>query len=218
MVELIVGPALIWRWRAGTTARCRSFTGCYGRVCSRRRAGLFIGCWCVRGWWCRSRGSGRVPPGIVSARPLGDRQPGHPGRPAQRSAGPQRPLGAAASGGARCRLVAGGRCHHGDRLRFPPGERGAEQRPAPGRNLPDGYRPGDLGHRSVQPGLGDPNLRVIDGSLHVTNGGGESGSDDLRQCVPDHAYLGGVGSQLPLARIQLSGEAALGSVGPDSQH
>jgi hypothetical protein len=48
--------------------------------------------------------------------------------------------------------------------------------------------------------------------------GVKSGTDDLRQCVPDHAYLGGVGSQLPLARIQLSREAAFGRVGPDSQH
>jgi hypothetical protein len=161
------------RWcRLAGSRLLRCVTGC-------RSAGRAItSIWpvsAVRGWRGCSRG--RV----------------HPVRPAQRSAAPQRPLGAAAAGGARCRLVAGDRCHHGDRLRFPPGERSPEQRPAPGRKLPDGYRPGDLGHRSVRPGLGDPNLRVIDGSLHVTNGGGESGTDDLRQCVPDHAYLGGSG-------------------------
>jgi len=53
--------------------------------------------------------------------------------------------------------------YHGDRLRFPPGERGAEQRPAPGRTA-GWVRP----YGRVR---GHPNLRVIDGSLHITNGG-----------------------------------------------
>ena len=61
---------------------------------------------------------------------------------------------------------------------------------APGRNLPDRYRPGNPGHRSLRPNWGHPNLRVIDGSLHVTNGGGESGTDDLRQRVPESCIPG----------------------------
>ena len=87
----------------------------------------------------RSRAGGDLGRLPRSARPLGDRQPGYPGRPAQRPAAPQRPRGAAAAGGARRRLAAGRRRDHHDRLPSESRERGAEQRPAPGRNLPNGY-------------------------------------------------------------------------------
>ena len=45
---------------------------------------------------------------------------------------------------------------------------------------------------------GHANLRVVDGSLHVTNGGGEPGADHLRRRVPDNAQLGGLRRRLPL--------------------
>ena len=105
------------------------------------------------------------------ARPLGDRQPGHPGRPAQRPAAPQRPRGAAAAGGARRPLAPGRRRHHRHRLRLLPGQRGAEQRPTQAGTCRMGTDPAT----SVTDPYGrvwdHPNLRVIDGSLHVTNGG-----------------------------------------------
>ena len=138
---------------------------------------------------------GRLP---GPARPLGDRQPGHPGRPAQRPVAPQRPRGAAAAGRARGRLAAGRRRDHRHRLRPQSRERAAEQRPTPGRNLPDGHRPGDLGDRSVRPSLG-PSESAGDRRLAARDQRrGEPGADDLRQRVPDHALLGGVRSRLPL--------------------
>jgi GMC oxidoreductase/Gluconate 2-dehydrogenase subunit 3 len=67
----------------------------------------------ARGWSCAGGDLGRLP---GPARPLGDRQPGHPGGPAQRPAAPERLRVAAAAGGARRRLAAGRRRHHRHRL------------------------------------------------------------------------------------------------------
>ena len=39
-----------WPGRVGTTGRCRSGTGCCGRVIDRRRGGRSTGCWSEPGW------------------------------------------------------------------------------------------------------------------------------------------------------------------------
>jgi choline dehydrogenase-like flavoprotein len=37
--------------------------------------------------------------------------------------------------------------------------------------VPDGHRAGPLGHRPVGRVWGHDNVRIVDGSVHVTNGG-----------------------------------------------
>jgi hypothetical protein len=61
---------------------------------------------------------------------------------------------------------------------------------------------------------GDPNLRVIDGSLHVTNGGGESVTDDLRQSFRImHTWVGSGRNYLSLAS-NYPGRQPLGASDP----
>jgi choline dehydrogenase-like flavoprotein len=106
-----------------------------------------------------------------ATRPLGDGQPGHPGRPAQRSAAPQRPLGAAAAGGARCRWLRAA----GATTAIAYASHPENVVPSSGQHQAGTCRMGTDPATSVTDSCGrawgHPNLRVIDGSLHVTNGG-----------------------------------------------
>ena len=77
------------------------------------------------------------------------------------------------------------------RLRLQSQRRCAQQRPTPGRNLPDGHRPGDVRDGSVRTRLG-PSQPAGDRRLAQRDQRrGQPRADDLRQRFPDHARMGG---------------------------